>query len=72
MGAVCIGGEPICHAKSLVKPYVVGEMAVPVPVELGAVEVGEFVAVVCALMLNIPLVEYMSLTLLYGRAARDR
>lgn len=43
---------------------VVGEVAVPVPVELGAVEVGELVAVVCAPMLNIALVEYMSLTLL--------
>ena len=44
----------------------------PVPVELGAVEVGELVAVVCAPILNVALVEYTSLTLLYARVARDR
>ena len=62
----------ICHATSLGKPYVVGPVAVPVPVELGAVEVGELVAVVCAPILNVALVEYTSLTLLYARVARVR
>ena len=60
----CIAnGEPM-PLRSLEKSYVVGPVVVPVPVEVGAAVVGEFVPVVCAPMLNDPVVEYTSLMLL--------
>lgn len=56
--------EGVAEADPVDVLEVVGPVAVPVPVELGAVEVGELVAVVCAPILNVALVEYTSLTLL--------
>lgn len=59
-----VNGEPM-SLRSLEKSYVVGPVVVvPVPVEVGAAVVGEFVPVVCAPMLNDPVVEYTSLMLL--------